>query len=174
MAGGRRLLTGPPVLRRAGEGDLVALRDLEREAGLAALAHVFPPDRYPYPSDAVLARWRIVLDDPDCTTYVIDGVPGVLDGLVTVDAVSVRHLAVRPERWGSGFARRLMETACADLTGTPYLWCLVDNQRARGCYERLGWTPTTARREAEWPPHPLEMAYQLRRDRSPHGTVDGP
>ena len=40
------------------------------------------------------------------------------------------------------------------------LWCLEENHRARRLYERLGWRPTAERREAPWPPHPVEMRYQ--------------
>lgn len=144
----------------------MGLLDLERAANLVALAHVFPPDRHPYPADDVLARWRIVLDDPDCTTRVVDGPYGRLDGLVATDRDSVRHLAVHPERWGTGLARALLDVACTDIDGPVRLWCLELNTRARGLYEHLGWTPTGTRRESPFPPYPVELEY-VRPARSP-------
>ncbi len=149
------------MLRKAGELDLVALRDLEREANLIALAHVYPPTQYPYPDDDVLARWAIVLDGPDCTTLVRDGATG-LDGLVAFDSASIRHLAVHPDCWGTGLARELLAAACERIAGPVRLWCLADNQRARGLYEHLGWSLTGVQEESEFPPHPRQLEYVLR------------
>ncbi|MBD8869174.1 hypothetical protein [Nocardioides donggukensis] len=180
--------------RRAEAWDLVALRDLEREAGLAALGHVFDPARHPYPSDEVLARWALVLDEPGVGVEVVDdpGAPGRLLVLVAHDASTVRHLAVAPAVWGRGLARSALARAVASIAaaqpGDPAhldnpaqsavasaaasaaasarpreasLWCLVENHRARGLYEHLGWLPGAERREAGWPPYPLEMTYTL-------------
>ncbi|MGD9959996.1 GNAT family N-acetyltransferase [Nocardioides sp.] len=153
------------MFRIAGDDDLVALRDLERDANLVALAHVYPPESYPYPADDVLARWRIVLDDPDCTTLVHDGASG-LDGLVAFDSVegrgSIRHLAVRPSRWGTGLARALLEAACDRIEGPVSLWCLAENHRARGLYEHLGWQRTGVQEESEFAPYPVQWEYLLR------------
>ena len=152
-------------MREATENDVGALRDLERAANLAALGHVFPPDRYPFPDDAVLTRWRIVLDDPDVTTLVVDAEDGAgLAAACAYDETTVRHLAVRPDHWGHGLATAALDAAlhAMDLKGTTSasLWCLVDNHRARRLYEYLGWRPTEDRQEAPWPPHPIEMRYE--------------
>lgn len=154
------------MIRVARAADAAALRDLEKEANLVALRHVFPPDRFPFPEVAVLERWRAVLADPSCTTLVVDrdaspvGTTG-LAGFVAFDAALLRHLAVHPDRWGTGLARRLVEAAVARMGAEPRLRCLVANHRARGLYEHLGWTPTGVRRRAEWPPYPEEMDYAL-------------
>jgi GNAT superfamily N-acetyltransferase len=149
------------TFRRANDLDLAALRDLERDANLVALDHVFPPDRYPYPEDRVLARWAIVLADPTCTTLVLDSPssPGLLDGLIAFDESTIRHLAVRPSRWGQGLARAFLSEAWSRIDGPVRLWCLVDNHRARALYERLGWIPTGVEQEAEFPPYPVETEY---------------
>jgi GNAT superfamily N-acetyltransferase len=156
------------VFRTAGDDDWVALRDLERDANLVALAQVYPPASYPFPEDDVLTRWRIVLDDPDCTTLVLDGATG-LDGLVAFDSLpgrgSIRHLAVRPSWWGTGVARLLLEAACERIEGPVWLWCLAENHRARGLYEHLGWQPTGIEQESEFPPHPLQLEHLLTRPR---------
>jgi RimJ/RimL family protein N-acetyltransferase len=150
------------MFRDATHADVAALRDLERAANLAALGHVFPPDRYPFPDDDVLARWTIVLDSPD-VAVLVDDRNGDLVALAAYDDTTVRHLAVHPDHWGSGLASRALETAlhAMDLRGCTVasLWCLEENRRARRLYEYLGWRATSDRREAPWPPHPVEMRY---------------
>ena len=148
------------VQRIACDDDLLALMELERAANLVALAHVYPPWLYPYPADDVLARWRIVLDDPDCTTLVLNGATGLV-GLVAHDGSSVRHLAVHPELWGTGLARTLLGAACDAIEGPVFLWCLAENHRARGLYEHLGWQPTGVAEQSEFPPHPTQLEYVL-------------
>ncbi len=57
------MIDQPVAWRRATADDVVALRDLERAASRAGLAHVFGD--LPYPDDDVLARWALLLDDPE-------------------------------------------------------------------------------------------------------------
>lgn len=140
------------VFRPAGPADAPALTELERDANLVGLAHVFPG--LPYPTAQVRARWEAVLADPDVRIEVC-GPRTLLDALVCWDVTRLRHLAVRPDRWGSGLARRAVDRA----SGATRLWCLVDNGRARGLYEHLGWHATGLERSAEWPPYPVEMEY---------------
>jgi GNAT superfamily N-acetyltransferase len=152
------------MLREATDDDLSALRDLERVASLAGLAHVFPPERYPFPDDAVLARWALVLREPGVVVLVQDAEGGSgIDVLAAYDDRSLRHLAVRPDQWGRGLASRAVGEVLAAWarrgTTDADLWCLVENRRARRLYEHLGWRPTTDRQPAPWPPHPDEMRY---------------
>ncbi len=150
------------MFRDATLDDLGALRDLEREANLAALGHVFPPERYPFPDDDVLARWALVLDEPGVVVRVAED-DGGLVAVAAYDDSTLRHLAVRPDHWGDGLATTAIETAlhAMDLRGSTIasLWCLEENHRARRLYEYLGWRETSDRREAPWPPHPVEMRY---------------
>jgi RimJ/RimL family protein N-acetyltransferase len=155
------------VFRVAGEADLVALRDLERSANLAGFAHVFPPDRYPFPDDAVLARWRLVLDDPAVTVLVCDAFDGGgLLAYVAYDEATVRHLAVHPRRWGEGLATAALTRALEAMTRSGArevrLWVLAENHRARRLYEHLGWRPSGREQDGSWRPYPLEMEYQRR------------
>jgi GNAT superfamily N-acetyltransferase len=151
------------MFREATADDVPALRDLEREANLVALAHVFPPERFPFPDDDVLARWALVLADPTVTVLVRDDDHGGLDLLAAYDDSTLRHLAVHPREWGKGLATKAMETVlhAMDRRGTAVaqLWCLEENHRARRLYEHLGWRATTDRQDAVWPPHPVEMRY---------------
>lgn len=143
--------------RRATADDAVALRDLERAANLVGLAHVFG-DR-PFPDDDVLARWSIVLEDPELVAEVVDAGVGLL-AVTAYDGRSLRHLGVRPDAWGRGLGRDGVDRAVAG--GARQLWVLEANHRARGFYERLGWRPSGATQECPWPPHPVELEYVLR------------
>ena len=155
------------AFRDATSDDLSALRDLEREANLAALGHVFPPERYPFPDDAVLARWSLVLDDPSVSVLVAHAPEeNGLTVFAAYDDTTLRHLAVHPDHWGTGLASTAIEVVL-DAMGrrgctTASLWCLEENHRARRLYEHLGWRPEPDRREAPWPPHPTEMRYTCR------------
>jgi GNAT superfamily N-acetyltransferase len=161
---------GVVVFRSATVDDLSALRDLEREANLVGLGHLFPADRYPFPEDAVLARWALVLDDPDVSVLVHDGEPGrrghTIDVLVAYDHRTLRHLAVHPDRWGTGLATAAIQLALSAMaregTTVAELWCLEENHRARRLYEHLGWEATDDRRPTPWPPHPMELRHTRR------------
>jgi len=145
-------------VRPAGPEDAPLLRDLERAANLVALAHVFPPDRFPFPDDAVLARWALVLDEPGVTTE-LGLVGGDPVAFVSYDATTLRHLGVHPDHWGSGLAGLLVARAVLAIGPGAVLWCLEDNHRARGLYEHLGWRPTGRLQETPWPPYPTELEY---------------
>jgi GNAT superfamily N-acetyltransferase len=157
--GGRAAVTWRPAL----PADAVALRDLEREANLVALAHVFGD--LPFPDQGVLRRWQETLADPAVTV------------LMTPVAVTswdtdgrLRHLAVHPDHWGTGLARAGVALAVSGiraLSVVPRLWVLEDNHRARALYDHLGWAPTGRTQRAEWPPYPLELELSL--TESAHG-----
>jgi len=152
------------MFREADASDALALRDLERTANLAALGHVFPPGRYPFPDAAVLARWRRTLADPAVRVLVVDDPDSAgLIAYAAFDADTLRHLAVRPDHWGRGLATSAIEAVLheMDLRGSTMasLWCLQENHRARALYEYLGWQVTEDRRSAPWPPHPAEVRY---------------
>ena len=144
-------------MRMATAADTVALRDLERDANLAALGHVFPADRFPFPDEEILARWRLVLGEPGVQVLVGEDDRG-LTCFVAFDATTVRHLAVRPDVWGTGLARSAL--AATEERGRPWrLWCLRDNHRAIGLYEHLGWRRSGREQQAEWPPYPAELEF---------------
>ncbi len=153
------------MLRTATPDDLVALTDLEREANLVGLRHVFPPAQFPFPDDDVLARWALVLQDPDVEVLVRDrpAGDGSIDLLAAYDLHSLRHLAVHPDVWGRGLATWLIGVVLEEMarrgSTSADLWCLERNHRARRLYERLGWQATSDRQDAVWPPHPVELRY---------------
>ncbi len=140
--------------RRATAADVVALRDLERAASRTGLAHVF--GQLPYPDDDVLARWALLLDDPTVVVEVVEDEDGLV-ALTAHDGSSLRHLAVRPDHWGTGLGRAGF--ARAESAGARRLWVLADNGRARRLYESLGWTPSGHSQECPWRPFPTELEY---------------
>jgi GNAT superfamily N-acetyltransferase len=153
------------VIRRASGDDLVRLFDLEKAASTAGLAHIFGPD-LPFPDDDVLARWRLVLDEPGMTVLVDEagarpvGYAAFADGWL-------RHFGVHPAWWGTGRAsilhgRALAEMAAAGAT-TTYLWVLVDNRRARAFYRREGWEETEIRETEVFEPYPEKLQMTRRR-----------
>ncbi|HET9827760.1 MAG TPA: GNAT family N-acetyltransferase [Nocardioidaceae bacterium] len=158
------------MFRTATPHDAPALRDLEREANLVGLRHVFPPERYPFPDDDVLARWALVLDEPGVDVLVRDSGAGRVDVLAAYDERSLRHLAVHPDLWGSGLATEAITSAeraiAARGAGVAELWCLEENHRARRLYQHLGWEATEDRRLAPRPPYPTEMRYSRTLHRS--------
>lgn len=142
------------VWREATPADAVALRDLERTASRAGLAHVFGD--LPYPDDDVLARWALLLDDPEVVVEVVEDDHGLV-ALVAHDGSTLRHLAVRPDHWGAGLAREAF--ARAEAAGARRLWVLEANGRARRLYDSLGWRPSGTTQECPWPPYPTEVEY---------------
>lgn len=140
--------------RVATSSDVVALRDLERAASRAGLAHVFGD--LPYPDDDVLSRWVLLLDDPEVVVEVVDDEVGLV-ALVAHDGSTLRHLAVRPDHWGAGLGREAF--ARAEAAGARRLWVLEANDRARGLYESLGWRPSGTTQECPWRPYPTEVEY---------------
>jgi GNAT superfamily N-acetyltransferase len=155
--------------RLATGADAPALRDIEREANLVGLAHVFPAAEFPFPDDDVEARWAATLADPGVTVELgVDPQPLAFSAW---DAEGrLRHLAVVPAYWGTGLARAGVDRAVTAIRAagrTPRLWVLEANDRARGLYEHLGWSPTGREQRSEWPPHPMELELELRE--SPRG-----
>lgn len=145
----------PTNFRSARAHEAEALRNLERDASLAALAHIFPPSSHPYPAVPVLERWRDVLATPSVHVLVCDDDRG-LTCVVAYDAEWVRHLAVRPAHWGAGLSTAAMQHVATE-SSAHRLWCLEANDRAIRFYRGLGWRPSGRVKPAEWPPHPSEV-----------------
>lgn len=147
-------MTTPHTWRRATSDDVVALRDLERIASQTGLAHVFGD--LPYPDDDVLARWTLLLEDPEVVVDVVEDEQGLV-ALAAHDGSTLRHLAVRPDHWNAGLGREGFRRA--EAAGARRLWVLDDNHRARRLYESFGWSPTGLTQECPWPPYPTEVEY---------------
>jgi hypothetical protein len=149
-------------IRVAITGDASALAVLEERSSVASLGHLFGP--HPYPSDDVLARWTLVLQDPDVTVLgAWDG--DALVGFAAIDPGSLRPLrgvagALR-HRAGRRAARARRRAVARSRHNQGELWVLAQNTRARRFYERHGWTADGRAQESQWPPYPVEVAYVL-------------
>jgi GNAT superfamily N-acetyltransferase len=118
------------VIRRAGPDDSETLLRIQREAAVAAFPHIFPPDRYPFPDDAVHADWQSALADPELEIYIgeIDGEPAAS---VAVGHGFLRNLYVLPQHQGTGVGSTLHDHALERLRELGWdeakLWTLEGN-----------------------------------------------
>jgi GNAT superfamily N-acetyltransferase len=150
------------VIRRARPDESETLLRIQREAAVAAFAHIFPPDRYPFPDDGVRADWQNALADPEIEIYVaeIDGEPAAS---VAVGHGFLRNLYVLPQHQGTGVGSTLHDHALDRLRGLGWdeakLWTLEGNHCARRFYERRGWSLNGETREVPFPPNPLDVGY---------------
>jgi ribosomal protein S18 acetylase RimI-like enzyme len=154
------------VLRRADPSDADVLLTVERDCGLEALGHVFPPESFPYPIEQVRARWEQVLVDPEAVTLLaVARETGAGCGFVCVRQGVVEHLGVDPARQREGIGSLLLAEAVRiahdDRTAEVSLWCLVDNHRALSFYARAGWVSTGEIQQAEFAPFPFEQRLVL-------------
>jgi GNAT superfamily N-acetyltransferase len=139
-------------VRQATTDEADGLFEVQRAASLAGLAHIYPPDLYPYPDDAVRERWRTFTGSilvAEHGTKIV-GVAGIADDWL-------QGFYVLPEAWGTDVAHAL-HAAAIDV-GVSRLWCLEHNHRARRFYEKRGWTANGETRVVEYPPHPLDLGY---------------
>jgi GNAT superfamily N-acetyltransferase len=152
------------VLRDARPTEATLLAELQKRASVAAFPHVFPPERYPFPSREVLERWANALEDPAAAVVVaeLDADPV---GVACVRAEWLDGLYVVPERWGTGVSAELHDRALEIVRGFGskrcHLWVLEENARARRFYERRGWRENGRTRVVPFPPNPLDVGYTL-------------
>jgi GNAT superfamily N-acetyltransferase len=150
-------------IREAGTDDVETLFAIQRETSLAAFAEIFPPDRYPFPDDAVRARWSEAVADPGRRVRLAE-LDGRAAGMVAFRPGNLDALYVRPEAWRQGIGSRLHDEAIAGLRTTSSevrLWVLEHNPVARRFYERHGWRLDGRERVVPFPPHPLDVGYTL-------------
>jgi diamine N-acetyltransferase len=142
------------------------LFELYRRTALVAYAHVFSPERYPFPDHAVRESWREVVArhgrDHEVAVAEEDE---ALVGAVVAAPGTLEHLFVVPERWGAGVGDALHDAALAVSREAGVEVCrlevLEENLRARRFYERRGWRLDGRRRLGEYPPHPAVVGYTL-------------
>jgi GNAT superfamily N-acetyltransferase len=150
------------LIRRARADESDTLLCIQRAAAVNAFAHIFPPDRYPFPDDGVRADWEQALADPQIEIYVaeLDGEPV---GSVAVGHGFLRNLYVLPEQQGTGLGSTLHDHALERLRDLGFdeakLWTLEGNHGARRFYERRGWSLNGETREVPFPPNPLDVGY---------------
>ena len=105
-------------------------------------------------------QWTAWLTEPDAPRgiFVAEDAPGVLAGFVACGPAreapasgEVYAIYLRPDLFGRGWGRPLLETATAWLTARGYpealLWVLESNARARRFYAAAGWAPDGAAKD---------------------------
>ena len=157
-------------IRRARPDEARLLTRLERAASEDALAHIFPPEEYPYPVDAVTRRWRQRLVDRHVRVYVLELVDAPV-GYVAFDASTIHHLGVVRHQTRQGYGSALLEFASLEIFAggarEAELWVLVDNEDARDFYRSHGWVDTEDRRTSEFPPRPESIRMTKRNPAAP-------
>jgi GNAT superfamily N-acetyltransferase len=145
-------------LRRVTAADAETLAEIQEEASRAGVPHVYPPDRFPFPIEAVRDRWRRFTQ---AGGWAVAGA----DGFAAIDAPWLEAIYVRPSGWGTGLAVTLHDAAVSELRARGVtrarLWVLEENGRARRFYERLGWRADGTSRIVEFPPNPTDLGYSL-------------
>ncbi len=151
-------------IREARPEESLLLATVQEQASVAALGHIFPPELYPYPREAIRARWAEALANP-AKRVLIAVVEDEPAGAALVSEEWLEGLYVVPERWGTGLADALHGEALElvrDLGSTRcHLWVLEDNTQARRFYERRGWRENGDTRVVPYPPNPLDVGYTL-------------
>jgi GNAT superfamily N-acetyltransferase len=142
---------------------------IQREAAVDAFAHVYPPERYPFPDDAIRDVWAEALADPEVEVYVAE-VEGESVGAVSVGRGFLSTLYVLPSAQGTGVGSALHDLALARLRamgfGEARLWTLQENDSGRRFYERRGWKLTDETRVVPYPPNPVDVQYAISLDPS--------
>jgi len=150
------------LIRAAREDEARSLLAIQRAASVAAFAHIYPPERFPFPDPDVLALWEEALRDPAVDVYVAD-VDGESVGSVSVDDEWLRTLYVLPSHWSRGVGSALLDHALVRMrergATRAKLWTLEENWPGRRFYERRGWVLTDETRAVPFPPHPVDVQY---------------
>jgi GNAT superfamily N-acetyltransferase len=79
---------------------------IARAASLAGFQHVFPPDLYEFPDDAIRADWISALNDSQAETYIAFEDDEAV-GVVSLGRGVLATLYVMPESWSQGVGSAL-------------------------------------------------------------------
>jgi GNAT superfamily N-acetyltransferase len=154
-------------IRPARQTDVETLLAIQRAAAVDAFAHVYPPERYPFPDDEIREVWAEALSDPEVEVYVAD-VDGVAAGAVSLGGEFLSTLYVLPAYQGRGVGSALHDVALERLRARGVrrakLWTLEGNASGRAFYKRRGWELTDETRVVPYPPHPIDVQYARRLD----------
>lgn len=152
------------MLRPLSLADLDALLEVQREGAVVGLAHIFPQDRFPFPTESIRARWEAELADPgvDCFVVVHDG---EVAGFAATRGDELLHFGTARHTWGSGLADAAHDEVVAHLAaaGHERAWLRVfeENARAVRFYLRHGWRPTDVTERSTFPPHAVLRRFEL-------------
>ncbi|WP_152362702.1 GNAT family N-acetyltransferase [Microlunatus speluncae] len=147
-------------IRRARPNEAQLLTRMERTANEHALAHVFPPKRFPYPVTDIARRWQRTLAERRVRVRILE-IGDQPAAFIAYDHETVRHLGVLPRHTRRGYGTALLTFAEEDIFSSGsrqvQLWVLNENRAARAFYRTHGWVETEDRRRSEFPPKPDEL-----------------
>jgi len=150
------------ILRPARPDEADTLLAIQRDAAVDAFAHVYPPERYPFPDDAFREVWAEALADPEVEVYVAE-LDGEAAGAVSVGKGFLSTLYVLPAYQGRGVGSALHDLALERLGASGVrearLWTLEGNASGRRFYERRGWSLTGETRVVPYSPNPTDVQY---------------
>jgi GNAT superfamily N-acetyltransferase len=150
------------TIRPARPDDAETLLTVQRDACLVAFAHIFPPGRFPFPDQDVLANWRAALADDGTEVYVAE-IDGERVGVVSLGNGFLSTLYVVPSQQGTGVGTALHDLALERLrthgNDVAKLWTLEENWSGRRYYEKRGWRLTEQTRVVPFPPNPIDVQY---------------
>lgn len=151
------------MIREARPDETETLLTIQREACVAAFAHIFPPELYPFPDDLIRSVWEEALADPDVDVFVAEN-GGEPIGSVSIGGEFLRTLYVVPAHWRTGIGTALHDHALDRLRAQGLtrakLWTLEENWNARRYYEHRDWTLTEETRVVPFPPNPIDVQYE--------------
>ena len=153
------------MIREARADETETLLAIQRDACVSAFAHIFPPERYPFPDELIARVWDDALADRDVEVYVAEA-DGEPVGSVSVGDGFLRTLYVVRAHWRAGIGSALHDHALERLRlggcSTARLWTLEENWDARRYYEKRGWALTEETRVVPFPPNPTDVQYAKR------------
>lgn len=150
----------------AGHADVEAVLDVQLPGAVIALAAAFPQDRYPFPRDAIAARWHEEIDDGAVDVFVWRTRDNRVVGFAATKSEELLHFGTHVESWGSGLADRLHDAAVDHMrsvadAGVLRLRVFEVNERAKRFYRRHSWRPTGTVSHSPFEPYPALLHYEL-------------
>ena len=157
-------------IRRARPHESAVLTRIERATSKLNLAHVFPADQFPYPTDAVAKRWRQLLHDRSSRVHILEWFDKPV-GYVAFNADTILHLGVDPKHLRRGYGSALLEFASLEIfdagISVAQAWVLVDNHAARAFFRSHGWRDTPERRDCKYLPRPKQLKMMRQNPSAP-------
>jgi RimJ/RimL family protein N-acetyltransferase len=143
--------------------DIDAVLDVQAPGAIAALAEVFPQDRYPFPRAELRGRWLEEIADSAIACFVIRPDDRVA-GFAALRGSEVLHFGTEIATWGTGLASVAHDELLAILSGagatTAWLRVFEANGRARRFYAKHGWSTDGESTTSSFPPHPTLLRYE--------------
>jgi GNAT superfamily N-acetyltransferase len=158
-------------LRAGTAADVASAAAIQCASALVAYAHIFPDDAPKPTPESLVPMWSDILRWDPPGTIVAAERDGRVIGVAVAhigggsDVGAISKIYVLPDEWGVGVGDRLLGAALDAVRDggarVASLWVLERNARARGWYERRGWSRTGAARAPFAGLDRFELEYRL-------------